>query len=103
METINSCETSVHARSTRRHIPEDGILPSHRRENLKSCIIILFSTHDGNQNRSNGNLIEQTGTFWVPLLSVFLLGLLFCPEDEAGASLRNDGGLLTNYTMLQPR
>jgi hypothetical protein len=31
-------ETSVHTRSTRRHIPEDGILHSYRRENLKSYI-----------------------------------------------------------------
>jgi hypothetical protein len=39
MEAISSCETSVHTRSTRRHNPEDGILHSHRRENLKSFII----------------------------------------------------------------
>jgi hypothetical protein len=36
MEATCSSETSVHTRSTRRHIPEDGILHSHRRENLKS-------------------------------------------------------------------
>jgi hypothetical protein len=30
--------TLIHTRSTRRHIPEDGILHSHRRENLKSYI-----------------------------------------------------------------
>jgi hypothetical protein len=35
-ETIRFSETSVHARSTQLHIPEDGILHSHRRENLKS-------------------------------------------------------------------
>jgi hypothetical protein len=29
-------ETTDHTRSTRRHIPEDGILHSHRHENLKS-------------------------------------------------------------------
>jgi hypothetical protein len=31
-----SSEALIHRRSTRRHIPEDGILHSHRRENLKS-------------------------------------------------------------------
>jgi hypothetical protein len=38
MEAIRSFETSVHTRCTRRHIPEDGILHSHRREKLKSYI-----------------------------------------------------------------
>jgi hypothetical protein len=36
METIRSSETSVYTISTRRYIPEAGILHSHRRENLKS-------------------------------------------------------------------
>jgi hypothetical protein len=36
MEAIRSSKTSVHTRPTRRHIPEYGILHSHRRENLKS-------------------------------------------------------------------
>jgi hypothetical protein len=45
METTRTSETSVHTRSTRRHIPEDGILHSHRRENLKFYILIrLFSS-----------------------------------------------------------
>jgi hypothetical protein len=35
MEAIRSSETSVHTSSTRPHIPEDGILHSHRCENLK--------------------------------------------------------------------
>jgi hypothetical protein len=36
MEVIRSLKTSVVKRGTLRHIPEDGILHSHRRENLKS-------------------------------------------------------------------
>jgi hypothetical protein len=41
MEAIRSSETSIRTRSTRRHIPEDGILRSHRRENLKSYKFVL--------------------------------------------------------------
>jgi hypothetical protein len=38
LKASRSSETSVHTRSTRRQIPENGILHSHRRENLKSYI-----------------------------------------------------------------
>jgi hypothetical protein len=42
-ETLSSSETSVLMRATRRNIPEDDILHSHRRENLKCWTLNRFT------------------------------------------------------------
>jgi hypothetical protein len=40
--------TTVLTKATLRNIPQEGILHSHRRENLKSyASCLLFKTHDG--------------------------------------------------------
>jgi hypothetical protein len=44
LEALSSSETSVLTRATRRNIPEDAILHSHRRENLKFYIALTSWT-----------------------------------------------------------
>jgi hypothetical protein len=52
MEAIHASETSVLTRGTQRIVPEEGILHSHRRENLKSYITLTGWTLKQRRNVS---------------------------------------------------
>jgi hypothetical protein len=60
-EGLSSSETSVFTRATRRNAPEDGILHSHRREDLKSYMMVyVLPTVHCSSAIDNHNRIMQT-------------------------------------------
>jgi hypothetical protein len=66
-EAPSSSETSVLTRVTRRNIPEDTILHSHRRENLRSYIIGSVDWTDLEQDKVQRKVpVNMAMNFQVP-------------------------------------
>jgi hypothetical protein len=63
MEVLRSSETSVLTRATRHHIPEDGVLHSHCRENLKFYIALTGWTL---QRKRNVSPVKYELGFYIP-------------------------------------
>jgi hypothetical protein len=67
-EAPSSSEMSVLTRAMQRNIPEDAILHSHRRENLKSYIVTSGSINQIFYQISNNQFFMQLVNIWIDLI-----------------------------------
>jgi hypothetical protein len=92
MEARLSSETSVHTRSTRRHIPEDGILHSHRCENLKSLKTSVWKR----------GFVKSTRFFWMAYTVFRMKGRTWVSQPTfTSVNIRIDGKVHKMGTLAQ--